>query len=36
VFGSWLGSYDKYGTYLAISYTDIEIPMDVWVLVGKL
>jgi hypothetical protein len=28
VFGSWLGSYHKYGTYLAISHTNIEIPME--------
>jgi hypothetical protein len=27
VFGSWLGSYHKSGTYLAISHTNIEIPM---------
>jgi hypothetical protein len=28
VFGSWLGSYHEYGTYLAISHTNIEIPME--------
>jgi hypothetical protein len=28
VFGFWLGSYHKYGTYLAISHTNIEIPME--------
>jgi hypothetical protein len=28
VFGAWLGSYHKYGTYLAISHTNIEIPME--------
>jgi hypothetical protein len=27
VFDSWFGSYQKYGTYLAISHTNIEIPM---------
>jgi hypothetical protein len=27
VIDSWLGSYHKYGTYLAISHTDFEIPM---------
>jgi hypothetical protein len=26
--GSWLGSYHKYGTYLVISHTNIEIPME--------
>jgi hypothetical protein len=28
VFGSWLGSYHKYCTYLVISHTNIEIPME--------
>jgi hypothetical protein len=28
VFGSWLSSYHKYGTYIAISHTNIEIPME--------
>jgi hypothetical protein len=28
VFGSWLGSYQKYGSYLAISHTNIQIPME--------
>jgi hypothetical protein len=28
VFGSWLGSYHKYGTYLVISHPNIEIPME--------
>jgi hypothetical protein len=29
MFGSWLGSYHKYCTYLAIFYhTNIEIPME--------
>jgi hypothetical protein len=27
VFGSWFGSYHKYGTYLTISHTNTEIPM---------
>jgi hypothetical protein len=26
--GSWLGSYHEYCTYLAISHTDIKIPME--------
>jgi hypothetical protein len=28
VFGSLLGSSHKYGTYRAISHTNIEIPME--------
>jgi hypothetical protein len=28
VVGSWLGSSREYGTYLAISHTNIEIPME--------
>jgi hypothetical protein len=28
VFGSWLGSYHEYGTYLAILHTNIEISME--------
>jgi hypothetical protein len=28
VFGSWLWSYHKYRTYLAISHTNVEIPME--------
>jgi hypothetical protein len=34
VFGSWLGSYQKYGTYLAISHTNIETPMELSELKG--
>jgi hypothetical protein len=34
VFGSWFGSYHKYGTYLAISHTNIEIPMELSELTG--
>jgi hypothetical protein len=28
VFGSWLGSYHEYGSYIAISNTSIENPME--------
>jgi hypothetical protein len=34
VFGSWLGSYHKYGTYLATSHTNIQIPMELSELTG--
>jgi hypothetical protein len=34
VFGFWLGSYHKYGTYQAISHTNIEIPMELSELTG--
>jgi hypothetical protein len=28
LFGSWLGSYHKYGTYLVTSHYNIDIPME--------
>jgi hypothetical protein len=34
VFGSWLGSYHEYGTYLAISHTNIELQMELSELSG--
>jgi hypothetical protein len=34
VFGSWLGSYHKYCTYLAISHTNVEIPIELSELTG--
>ena len=34
VFGSWLGSYHKYGTDLAISHANIKIPMESSELIG--